>query len=73
MEKKFQQEHQKCKLFLVALVLDCFGYIFSRPIFNKHFRKEAIENDNTIDERGPKIVRNRGFFYCRLSPTVNYS
>ena len=27
-----------CKLFLVALVSDCFGYVFSRPIFNKYFR-----------------------------------
>ena len=27
-----------CKLFLVALVLDCFDYVFSRPILNKHFR-----------------------------------
>ena len=33
----FQQEHEKCKLFLVALVSDCFGDVFSRPIFNKHF------------------------------------
>ena len=37
-EKKIQQKHEKCKLFLVALVSDCFGYVFSRPIFNKHFR-----------------------------------
>ena len=27
-----------CKLFLVDLVSDCFGYVFSRPIFNKHYR-----------------------------------
>ena len=33
----FQQEHEKCKLFLVARVTDCFGYVFSGPIFNKHF------------------------------------
>ena len=33
----FQQEHEKCKLFLVALVSDCFGDIFSELIFNKHF------------------------------------
>ena len=33
----FQQEHEKCKLFLVAHVTDCFGYVFSGPIFNKHF------------------------------------
>ena len=63
----FQQKHEKCKLFLVALVSDCFDYVFSRPIFNKHFRKAAIENVNTIDERRSKIVRNR-IFDCRLSP-----
>ena len=56
-----------CKLFLVALVLDCFGYLFSRPIFNTHFRYTAIKNVNTIDERRSKIVRNRDFD-CRLSP-----
>ena len=28
-----------CKLFLVALVSKCFGYVFSRPIFNKHFSR----------------------------------
>ena len=60
----FQQEHENCKL---ALVSDCFGYVFSRPIFNKHFTKVAIENDYTIDERKSNIVRNR-VFDCRLSP-----
>ena len=33
----FQQEQEKYKLFLVALVSDCFGDVISRPIFNKHF------------------------------------
>ena len=28
-----------CKLFLVALVSDFFGYVFSRHIFNKHFSR----------------------------------
>ena len=38
-----------CKLFLVALVSDCFGYDFS--IFNKHIRYVAIGHVNTIDKR----------------------
>ena len=61
----FKQEHEKCKLFLVALVSDCFGYVFSRLIFNKHFTLGAIENNNTIDECRSKIVRNR-VFDCRF-------
>ena len=27
------------KLFLVAIVSDCFGYVFSKPLFNKHFSR----------------------------------
>ena len=63
----FQQKHEKCNLFLVALVSDYSGYVFSRPIFNKHFSYVAIENIHSIDELRSKIVRNR-VFYCRLSP-----
>ena len=63
----FQQEHKKCKLFLEGLVSDCFGYVFSRPLFNKHFRYAAIEKVNTINERRSKIVINR-VFDCRLPP-----
>ena len=54
---------ETCQLFLVALGSDCFGYVFSRPIFNR----AAIENVNTFDERISKIVRNR-VFDCCLSP-----
>ena len=36
-------------MFQVALVSDCFGYVF-RLIFNKHFTMGAIKNDNTINE-----------------------
>ena len=63
----FQQKHEKCNLFLIALVSDCSGYVFSRPIFNKHFRSAAIENVHTIDEPRSKFVRNR-VFDCHLSP-----
>ena len=56
-----------CKLFQVANVSDCFGYVFSRPIFNKHFIKMALENVHTIDEHRSKIFGNRDFD-CRLSP-----
>ena len=50
---------------IVTLVSDCSGYVFSRPIFNKHFGYAAIENVYTIDKRRSKIVRNR-VFDCRL-------
>ena len=65
----FQQEHEKCKLFLEALVSDCFCYVFSRPIFNKHFTKAAIENDNTIDE--PRSSETE-FLIAVCRPPVNY-
>ena len=45
------------KLFIVTLVPDCSGYVFSRPIFNKYFRYAAIENVYTIDKHKSKIVR----------------
>ena len=62
----FQQKNEKCiKLFIGTLVSDCSGYVFSRPIFNKHFRYAAIENVHTVDKRRSKIVRNR-VFDCRL-------
>ena len=62
----FQQKYEKCiKLFILTLVSDSSGYVFSRPIFNKHFRYAAIENVYTIDKRRSKIVRN-GVFDCRL-------
>ena len=62
----FHQKYEKCiQLFIVTLVSDCSGYVFSRPIFNKHFRYAAIENVYTIDKRRSKIVRNR-VFGCRL-------
>ena len=62
----FQQKYENCiKLFIVTLVSDCSDYVFSRPIFNKHFRYAAIENVYTIDKRRSKIVRNR-VFDCRL-------
>ena len=32
----------------VAVILDWFGYVFSRPIFNKPFRYAAIENVYTF-------------------------
>ena len=35
-----------CKFFLVALVSDCFCYIFSRPILNKHFRERQSKMSN---------------------------
>ena len=64
----FQQKYEKCiKLFIVTLVSDCSGYVFSRPIFNKHFRYAAIENVYTIDKHRSKIVRNR-VFDCHLYP-----
>ena len=63
----FQQKYEKCNLFLVALVSDCSGYVFIRPIFNKHFRYATVKNVHTIDERRSKMVRNR-VFDCRLSP-----
>ena len=62
----FQREHKKFKFFLVALVSDYFGYVFSGPIYNKHFIYGAIENDNTIGERRSKIIRNRVFDCCLL-------
>ena len=64
----FQQKYEKCiELFIVTLVSDCSGYVFSRPILNKHFRYAAIENVYTIDKHRSKIVRNR-VFDCRLWP-----
>ena len=66
MEKKFffQQKYEKCiKSFIVTLVSDCSGYVFSMPILNKHFRYAALENVYTIDKLRYKIVRNRGFDY----------
>ena len=56
-------ETETCKLLLVALVSDYFGYVFSRPIFNEGGNRKV----NTNDERRSKIVRNR-VFDCRLSP-----
>ena len=56
-----------CKLFLVALVSDCFCYVFSRPILNKTLQMAANKNVNTIDERGSRIARNRALD-CHLSP-----
>ena len=32
-----------------VVILDWFGYVFSRPIFNKPFSYMAIENVYTID------------------------
>ena len=34
---------------VVAVILDWFGYVFSRPIFNKPFRYAAIKNVYTFD------------------------
>ena len=62
----FQQEHEKCKLFLVAVVSNCFGYVFSRPIFKNTSHRRQSKTIIT-DERRSKIVRNR-IFDCRLSP-----
>ena len=62
----FQQKYEKCiKLFIVTLVSDCSAYVFSRPIFNKHFRYAEIENVYTMDKRRSMIVRNR-VIDCRL-------
>ena len=62
----FSTENEKCiQLFIVTLVSDCSGYVFSRPILKKHFRYAAIENVYTIDKQRSKIVRNR-VFDCRL-------
>ena len=63
----FQQKHEKCKSFLVALVSDCFGYVF-RGLYsiNTSDRRQSKTIKN-IDERRSKIVRNR-VIDCRLSP-----
>ena len=61
----FFNRNMKNVLFIVTPVSDCSGYVFSRPISNKHFRYAAIENVYTIDKRRSKIVRNR-VFDCRL-------
>ena len=37
---------QTVNFFLVALVSDCFCYIFSRPILNKHFRERQSKMSN---------------------------
>ena len=68
----FQQEHEKCKLFLVALVSDCFGDVFSRPIFNKHFHRrqsKTIILSTNVDLRS--LETEVLIAVCR--PTVNYS
>ena len=59
METKLFFSTEICKLFLVGLVSDCFGYVFSMSIFNK--------GGNRKRERRYKIVRNRVFDW-RLSP-----
>ena len=60
------------KLFLVAVILDWFGYVFSRPIFNKPFSYAAIENVYTIDNLDLRSFETE-FLIAVCSPTVNYS
>ena len=42
-----------CKFFLVALVSDCFCYVFSRPILNKHFRERQSKMSNISTNADP--------------------
>ena len=63
-----KQEHEKCKLFLVALVSDNVFAMYSVGIYsiNTSHRGQS-KTIITIDECRSKIIRNR-VFYCRLSP-----
>ena len=53
-----------CKFFLVALVSDCFCYVFSRPILNKHFRERQLKMSNISTNVDP------GLLETELSPAV---
>ena len=53
-----------CKFLLVALVSDCFCYVFSRPILNKHFRERQSKMSNISTNVDP------GPLETELSPAV---
>ena len=57
---------------IVAVILDWFGNVFSRPIFNKPFRYAAIENVYTIDNVDLRSLETE-FLIAVCSQTVNYS
>ena len=69
----FQQNHKKCKLFKVALVSDCFGYMYSVGLYsintsNRRQSKTLILS-TSVDLRSFK--KEIMIAVCR--PTVNYS
>ena len=43
--------------FLVALVSDCFCYVFSRPILNKHFRERQSKMSNISTNVDPGSLK----------------
>ena len=51
---------------------DWFGYVFSRPIFNKRFRYATIENVYTIDNVDLRSLETE-FLIAVCSQTVNYT
>ena len=53
-----------CKFFLVALVSDCFCYVFSMPILNKHFRERQSKMSNISSNLDP------GSLETELSPAA---
>ena len=55
---------QTVNFFLVALVSDCFCYVFRRPILNKHFRERQSKMSNI------SMNVDSGSLETELSPAV---
>ena len=58
---------QTVNFFLVALVSDCFCYVFSRPIVKKKTSESGNRKCQIYRRLGSRIARDRAFA-CRLSP-----
>ena len=68
----FKQNHEKCKLFQVALVSDCFGYMYSVGLYSintsdRRQSKTLILSTN-VDLRSLETE----FLIAVCRPTVNY-
>ena len=70
----FQQKYEKCiKLFILTLVSDCSGYVFSGPIF-RHFTSDMRQSKTFILSTNVDLRSlETEFLIAVCSPTVNYS
>ena len=59
-------------IFLVALVSDCFGYVFSRPIFNYTSHRRQSKTI-ILSTNGDLRSLETEFLIAVCRPTVNYS